>query len=45
MSFSSILSNITKLKKLRAIYVEIHMSILNKRKLSTDINTLITDLK
>lgn len=42
---SSILSNITKLKKLRAIYVEIHMSILDKRKLSTDINTLITRFK
>ncbi|MDC3089175.1 FkbM family methyltransferase [Alphaproteobacteria bacterium] len=42
---SSILSNINKLNKLRAIYVEIHMTILDKRKLSFEMNKLITKFK
>jgi len=42
---SSILSNINKLNKLRAIYVEIHMTILDKRKLSSEMNKLINKFK
>lgn len=42
---SSILSNINKLNKLRAIYVEIHMAILDKRNLSFEMNKLITKFK
>jgi FkbM family methyltransferase len=38
---SSILSNIAELKNLRAIFVEIHMSILDKRKLTFEMNKLI----
>ena len=38
----SILSNIKELKNLRLIFVEIHMSILDKRKLSFEMNKLIS---
>jgi len=37
----SILSNIGQLENLRAIFVEIHMSILDKRKLTLEMNKLI----
>ena len=38
---NSILSNIDELKNLRAIFVEIHMSVLDKRKLTFEMNKLI----
>ena len=38
---NSILSNIGELKNLRAIFVEIHMSVLDKRKLTFEMNKLI----
>ncbi|MDC6451822.1 FkbM family methyltransferase, partial [Alphaproteobacteria bacterium] len=38
---SSILLNIAELKNLRAIFVEIHMSVLDKRKLTFEMNKLI----